>query len=140
METVKEQLVLTKIDYDIIMSCLKKGINRNTFNRKDGEELEAEIKRARLVNKDELPGDVVRLNSIVTIKDEMNEKTMQVIVVTPDKADIKQRKISIMSPVGIALIGFRKGQKINWEVPTGKRTFTILEVVNTHAIDGYITC
>lgn len=136
METVKEQLVLTKIDYDIIMSCLKKGINSNTFNRKDGEELEAEIRRARLVNPDQLPGDVVRLNSIVTIKDEMNDKTMQIVIVTPGKADIKQRKISIMSPVGIALIGFRKGKKINWEVPSGKRTFTILEVINPRVIDG----
>ena len=130
MQTIKKQLVLTKIDYEIIMSCLKKGVNRNTFNRKDGEELETEIKKAKLVTKEELPSDVVRLNSTVTIKDEINQKIMQVMVVTPDKANIKQMKISIMSPMGIALIGFRKGQKIKWQVPAGKKTFTILEVVN----------
>lgn len=136
MQTRKAQPVLTKIDYEIIMSCLKKGVNRNTFNRKDGEELETEIKKARLVNKDELPGNVVRLNSTVTIKDEMNAKIMQVIIVTPDRANITQKKISIMSPIGIALIGFRKGQKIKWEVPAGKKTFTIVDVINTQVFDG----
>jgi len=89
-----------------------------------------------LVNKDELPGNVVRLNSTVTIKDEMNAKIMQVIIVTPDRANIKQKKISIMSPIGIALIGFRKGQKIKWEVPAGKKTFTIVDVINTQVFDG----
>ena len=136
MQTIKEQLVLTKIDYEIIMSCLKKGVNRNTFNRKDGEELETEIKKARLVAKEELPADVVRLNSTVTIKDEINQKIMQVMVVTPDKANIKQMKISIMSPMGIALIGFRKGHKIKRQVPAGKKTFSILDVTNPYVFDG----
>jgi len=121
MQTRTAQPVLTKIDYEIIMSCLKKGVNRNTFNRKDGEELETEIKKARLVNKDELPGNVVRLNSTVTIKDEMNAKIMQVIIVTPDRANITQKKISIMSPIGIALIGFRKDKKLNGKFRPEKR-------------------
>ena len=128
MQTAKEQLVLTRIDYDIIMSCLMKGVNRHSFDRKDGEELKTEIKKARLVDKNELPGDVVRLNSTVTIKDEINEKVMQVVVVTPGKANIKQNKISIMSPIGIALIGFRKGQKVQWRAPAGKKIFTITNV------------
>ena len=135
MQTVREQLVLTRVDYDIIMSCLRKGVNRNSFNRKDGEQLETEIKKARLVNRDELPGDVVRLNSTVTIKDEMDEKIMKVVLVTPDKANIKEKKISIMSPIGIALIGFCKGQKIKWAVPAGEKTFTILDVTNPHVFD-----
>lgn len=136
MQTVKEQLILTKIDYDIIMSCLKKGLNRNSFNRKDSEELETEIKKARLVKSEELPTDAVRLNSTVTIKDEKDAKIIQVIVVTPDKANIKQKKISIMSPIGRALIGFRKGQKIKWEVPAGKKTFTILDVIYSPIVHG----
>src|SRR5215203_1824655 len=136
MQTVKDQLILTKVDYDIIMSCLKKGVYKHSFNRKDGEELETEIKRAKLVAQEELPGDVVRLNSTVTIKDETNAKVMRVVVVTPAKADIKQKKISVMSPVGIALIGFRKGQRIKWEVPAGKKTFVILDVVNPNVFDN----
>jgi regulator of nucleoside diphosphate kinase len=53
--------------------------------------------------------------------------------VTPDKANIKEQKISIFAPIGTALIGFRRGQKINWQVPAGKKTFTIVEVSNEMA-------
>jgi regulator of nucleoside diphosphate kinase len=48
--------------------------------------------------------------------------------VLPGRADIRQRKISVLSPIGTALIGFRKGQQVQWKVPAGKRTFTIVDV------------
>lgn len=128
MQSITNRLVLAKDDYEIIMSYIKRGLPTIKFNRHDARELEMELKKAKLVNKDELPGDVVRLNSTVTIKEEKENKVMELTVVTPEKANIKQRLISIMSPVGTALIGFRKGQQVKWKVPTGKKTFTIMEV------------
>ena len=77
-----------------------------------------------------MPGDVVRLNSHVTIRDEKENKLIEITVVTPEKADIKLRKISVLSPIGTALIGYRKGDRVMWKVPAGKKTFTILEVNN----------
>jgi regulator of nucleoside diphosphate kinase len=130
MKTIKEQLLLIKDDYQIIMSYLKKGLARASFNREEAENLENELKKAKLVNKDQMPADVVRLNSSVTFKDEKDNKVMEVMLVTPEKVNIKQRKISIMSPIGTALIGFKKGQQVRWMVPAGKKTFTILDVVN----------
>ena len=82
------------------------------------------------MNKDNFPDDVVRINSTVRVKAEGVNKIMEFMLVTPDKADIKEKKVSVMAPVGIALIGFRKGQQVNWQVPAGKKTFTILDVVN----------
>jgi regulator of nucleoside diphosphate kinase len=55
---------------------------------------------------------------------------MELVLVMPDQADIKQKKISVMAPVGTALIGFKKGEKVNWHVPAGEKTFAILDVVN----------
>lgn len=130
MQAVKEQLLLTKNDYETIMVYLKNGIKVNTFNRHDAEELETELKKAKLVSREELPADVVRLNSMVTIRDEKAKKVMQLRVVTPDKADIRERRISVLSPVGTALIGYRRGDRVSWQVPAGKKTFTILEVSN----------
>ena len=121
---------MSRSDYEIIMAWIKRKFGRPTFNKEDANELETEIKKATLVNKEEMPADIVRLNSMVTIKEEKGKKEMQVTVVTPEKADIRQRKISIMSPIGTALIGFRKGQKISWKVPSGKKVFTILDVAN----------
>ena len=75
-----------------------------------------------------MPGDVVRLNSVITIKDEQNNKVMDLTLVTPKQANIKEKKVSVMSPVGIALIGFRKGQRVLWRVPLGEKSFYILDV------------
>ena len=125
-----EQLIIHKDDYEIIMACLK-GSNKHSFSRNDAEELENELKKAKLVSNGEFPEDVVRLNSTVLVKDEKDNKFLEVKLVIPGRADIKQRKISILSPIGTALIGFRKGQKIKWKVPSGKKIFTILNVMNT---------
>jgi regulator of nucleoside diphosphate kinase len=132
MQKTRNRLLLTKDDYNIIMSYIRRGLPTITFNKQDAEELEIELKKAKVVDKEELPSDVVRLNSIVTIKEEKENKVMELTVVTPEKANIEQRLISIMSPIGTALIGFRKGQQVKWKVPAGKKTFTIMDVQNLY--------
>ena len=131
MKKIKEQLIIEKKDYEIIKAYLQKEyLAINSFSKQDAEYLKAEILKAKIVNKEELPADVVRLNSIVTIQDEKEKKQMQLKLVTPEKANIRQKMISILAPIGTALIGFRKGQKISWRVPAGKKVFTILDVAN----------
>ena len=130
MQNLKNQLVLRKDDYEILIACLRNGQMRSAFDRQNLEDLETEIKRAKLVTPENFPSDVVRLNSVVRIKEEDKDKVMELTLVTPDKADIKQRKISVMAPIGTALIGFQQGQKVKWQVPSGNKTFTIMEVIN----------
>ncbi len=130
MHKINNQLVLRKDDYTLLISYLNGGYGKTAFDGRNAEELHAELKKAKLVNKDDFPVDVVRLNSTVRIKTEGKDEIMELMLVTPDKADIKERKISIMAPIGTALIGFRKGQKVKWQVPAGKKTFTIMDVIN----------
>lgn len=128
MKQINKQLIVLKDDYEAIMTFVKQGLGKNNFNRQDVEDLAAELRRSKLVEKDELPADVVRLNSTVTIKDEQAKGVLQVTVVTPEHADIKKKWISIMSPIGTALLGFKKGEQVSWKVPAGRKTFTILDV------------
>jgi regulator of nucleoside diphosphate kinase len=130
MKKVNNKLVLTNDDYKLLVSYLNGSRSRTPFDRKNAEELEAELKKAKLVDKSDFPDDVVRINSTVRIKTDDKDEIMELKLVTPDKADIKGKKISIMAPIGTALIGFRKGQQVKWKVPAGKKTFTILEVIN----------
>ena len=130
MTTANKQLVLRDDDYSFLVSYLNSRQYSTNIDRNNAEELQAELKKAKLVNKENFPMDVVRLNSRVKIKSEGKDDVMELMLVTPDKANIKERKISIMAPIGTALIGFRQGQKVNWKVPAGKKTFTILEVIN----------
>jgi regulator of nucleoside diphosphate kinase len=130
MQTTNNNLVLRKDDYELLVSFLNGGDRKWSFDRRNVQEMLAELKKATLVNKDNFPEDVVRINSTVRVKAEGMNEVMEFMLVTPDKADIKEKKVSVMAPVGIALIGFRKGQQVNWQVPAGKKTFTILDVVN----------
>jgi regulator of nucleoside diphosphate kinase len=130
MQKIKEPIILREDDYEVLISHLKNQRHRNLHDLQNVNELQGELKKAKLVNKDNFPNDVVRLNSRVKIKDSDKGKVMDFILVTPDKADIREGKISVMAPVGTALIGFRKGKKINWQVPAGQKTFTIMEVIN----------
>ena len=130
MQKINNQLVLRKDDYKLLISYLNGGYGKTAFDRRNAEDLHAELKKAKLVNKDDFPVDVVRLNSRVRIKVEDKEEVMELMLVMPEKADIKEKRISIMAPIGTALIGFRQGQKVKWQVPAGKRTFTIVEVTN----------
>lgn len=130
MKQINNQLVLRKDDYKLLISYLNGRHGKTAFDRRNAEDLHTELKKAKLVNKDDFPVDVVRLNSTVRIKAEGKDEIMELMLVTPDKADIKERKVSIMAPIGTALIGFRKGQKVRWQVPAGKKTFTIMDVIN----------
>lgn len=130
MQKINKKLILTTEDYSLLLAYLNGGYGRSAFDRRNAEGLKTELKKATLVNKADLPVDVVRLNSRVRIKSEDRDEVMELMLVTPDKADIKERRISVMAPIGTALIGFRKGQKVKWQVPAGKKTFTILDVIN----------
>lgn len=132
MKKVKNTLILRKDDYTLLTSYINSMRRQSGFDRHNAEELIGELKKATVVNNDDFPPDVVGLNSKVRIKTDGKNEEMELIIVTPDRANIKEKKISIMAPIGTALIGFRSGQKVKWKVPSGNKTFTILEVNNDY--------
>ena len=117
-------------DYRLLKTYINGAEFKSAFDRYNAAELESELKKAVLVKRTDFPPDVVRLNSVVKVKADDRNELIEITVVTPDKADIKEKKISVMAPVGTALIGFRKGQQVKWNVPSGQKTFTIVEVTN----------
>jgi regulator of nucleoside diphosphate kinase len=84
-----------------------------------------EIDRADWRAASEMPDDVVALGSEVTFRHA--ERTQTVHIVAPEDADIERRRISVLTPVGAALLGLTVGQKISWEMPD--RRLAVLEVL-----------
>jgi regulator of nucleoside diphosphate kinase len=82
-----------------------------------------EIERADL--RAEVPEDVVTLGSEVTYRH--GDRTQTVEIVAPEEADIVRRRISVLTPVGAALLGLAVGQRIDWELPDKRAA--VLEVV-----------
>lgn len=93
------------------------------------EQLETELDRAVVVPRDELPGDVVTMNSRVVFEDETGRRR-DVQVVYPWQAAPERGRISILAPVGVALLGLSVGQRIEWPMPNGRTaSFRIVSVV-----------
>jgi regulator of nucleoside diphosphate kinase len=128
MKKNKTNLIVRRDDLELLSDIIR--MSHAQFDRQNLEDLRSELKKAQVVDKDSFPPDVIRLNSRVMIREGDRKDIIELILVTPDLADIKSRKISVLAPVGTALFGFRKGQQVEWQVPAGKKKFLITEVVN----------
>jgi len=87
-----------------------------------------EIGRAEIVDRMKLPKDVVIMHSEVEIYDIEDQEVSRYVLVYPWEADADSCKISILAPIGTAIIGYRKGDEIMWKVPGGTRNLRIAEV------------
>lgn len=107
-------LVISQEDYQKISTIL------SVVETDIADQLEEELGRAELVPSEELPQDIVSMNSKVTFVDLNTDKEQSVILAYPNEANIEEHKVSILAPVGAALIGLRVGQMIDWPIGGGK--------------------
>jgi regulator of nucleoside diphosphate kinase len=84
----------------------------------DGPDLEAELARAQVVADDALPDGVVSMDATVVFENQEG-KRREVTLVYPEQADAARGKISVLSPVGSALLGLARGGEIDWPLPRG---------------------
>lgn len=82
--------------------------------------LEEELSRATVVPAERMPGNVVRMHSRVTYLDEHSGERREVELVFPEEADLASGRISVLAPVGSALLGLEEGQSIEWPFPDGR--------------------
>ena len=90
--------------------------------------LQAELDRASIVSSQEVPSDVITMHSQVRIRDLGSGEEMVFALVYPRGANLEQGKISVMSPLGTALLGYRAGDVLDWRVPDGVRRLQIMKV------------
>lgn len=93
------------------------------------EELDIELRRAKVVAPKSIPRDVITMNSKIRVKDLDTGVDAIYQLVFPGDADINQNKISVLAPVGTALIGFRVGDTVEWEAPGGQKRMKVEEIL-----------
>lgn len=95
------------------------------------EYLEREITRADVVAEKDLPPNTVRMHSLVTYVNNLVGTQRSLTLVYPKEANIDANKVSVMTPIGAALIGMAAGNSITWYTPSGgAQTLTVIEVRN----------
>ncbi|RYD56247.1 MAG: transcription elongation factor GreAB [Sphingobacteriales bacterium] len=118
-------VIMTEEDYNLLKPYVGMLPDSN-----DEMSLAHELKRAVIVKKEAFPLHAIKLNSRVSVLDQDTQKVFEFVIVMPGNADMKLNKISVLTPMGAALIGFRKGEEVKWKVPAGLKRFRILDVSN----------
>lgn len=93
------------------------------------ETLSQELDHASVVEASAIPADVVTMNSTVRLIDLDSDEAMELTVTYPEAADISSGKISVLAPVGTAILGCRQGDTVTWEVPAGVRSLRVDRVL-----------
>ena len=92
-------------------------------------DLQAELERAEVVESDKVPSDVVTMNSRVCLVDLDTGEEEVYTVVFPDDANAGQGKISVLAPIGTAMLGYEVGDVFEWQVPAGKRKWKVKQIL-----------
>jgi len=117
-------IFITEKDYARIRNVM------SSVNSTDYENLDLELERAKIISDDEVPPDLVTMNSRVKFFNIQENKEMVVTIVYPDDANDDEGRVSILDPLGSALIGLLENREINWMFPDGKtKTLRILKVL-----------
>lgn len=120
------QILVTEGDHDRLSNLI---VAANSALPDVADFLERELARARVVEPAALPRGVVAMGSEVTFRDEQSGQVRTCRLVYPKDEDIDNGRISIMTPIGAALLGLSAGQSIDWRTRAGfDRALTVLEV------------
>jgi regulator of nucleoside diphosphate kinase len=91
-------------------------------------QLEQELKHAKILPAKTIPEQVVGINTNVQVRDVDTAEELTFELVAPSEAKIKNNKVSILSAIGLALVGYETGDQVSWEFPEGLKTYKIEKV------------
>lgn len=112
----KPKLIISSLDADRLYDLME-SLPAGSFAGE--KELEAELGRATIVEPKDIPSTVVTMNSTVNFIVESTQEEFTKTLVYPKNADVNSDKISILAPVGSALLGLSQGDEIEWPKPSG---------------------
>lgn len=121
-------IVLEKKEYVILKRLINLSGNYKEDTRKKSVlRLQEELETAIILDQDKLPIDIIRFNSIITIESSDGwSNTFQ--LVSPTESNFSDKKISVLTPMGTAVMGYAEGDTIEWEFPGGVKSLKVIEV------------
>ena len=123
-KVMSQNIILTTGTYDLI----KDHVRRKKVTPQEEELLLSELKHAKQVLRRNLPEDIVSINRRVTYKDHNNNEEKTILLVGPEKSKPNKNKISVLSDEGIAMVGYKVGDLVEWPAKKGNLKLEILKV------------
>src|SRR6185436_4564954 len=129
-QTQAPTISITETDRDRLSRLIELTRDRDDVENRDYlNKLEDELDRATIVDPKAIPPDVITMRSRVRLKDLVSGETNIYSLVFPKEADFTQGKISVLAPIGTAILGYSKGDTIEWQVPSGLRKLKVDEIL-----------
>lgn len=126
---MKKTIFVTEFDMKRFNWLISNSYRFNNLDNKHLTKLKNELSGATVMQPQEIPSNVVTMSSRVRIRylDTNEERTFTLVF--PFDADMSQGKLSILAPVGVAIIGCRIGEEIEWEINAGQRKIRIEDII-----------
>lgn len=122
-------IYITETDYNRLSGLIERTRGQNGSDREYVNKLEAELDRAEIVDPADMPADVITMRSKVRLKDLVSGESNTYSLVFPTEANFVEGKISVLAPIGTAILGYRQGDTIEWRVPSGVRRLKVEEIL-----------
>ena len=120
------KIIISAEDLEHIEALADGAVERNPAL---ADRLFEEISRARIVSAAKMPANVVSIGNRVTYRDDASGQERCVTLVYPEDADITQQRVSLMTPIGVALLGLSEGAAFHWDTRDSQRkTLTVIKV------------
>lgn len=126
---MSDSIFITKPDFDRLSRLVAGRLAEDPSERECLERLEQELDRAEIIDANAVPGDTVTMNSEVRLRDLDSDDVKTYKLVFPGQHRC-ENGVSVLAPIGTALLGYRTGDVIEWPVPKGIRRLEILEVLS----------
>ena len=136
---MKGKIKITELDYVRLCNLINSFRDTKTIELKNIEALDAEIKRAKKVQSKKITAEFVTMNSKMEITDLDTSKQMAIRLVYPRDADFRNGNVSVFSPLGSALLGYKEGDTIVFEVPAGMKRIRIDKILYQPEANGEYT-
>lgn len=117
---------VSQADYNLLQNLLAKQSGGTAEEQSTRQQLFQELMRARI--EPELPSDVIALRSRARLLDIESGDEMEFTLVLPHEADVDSGRLSILAPLGTAMLGFCRGAEFQWRMPGGTLNLRVLKV------------
>ena len=122
------RIFITRQDRERLTSMLDESLAGKNRDVAFLKELARELASAETVEPRAVPADVVTMNSRVVVKDVESGEISEYTLVFPEQANVEQGRLSVVSPIGTAILGYSKGETIAWQTPGGPRQIQIVAI------------
>ena len=124
----KKNIIVSVLDRERLQSLINSALLDSRVPIENLNALESELTRAKVLHHEDVPPDVITMNSTVRFAELEGDEEESYTLVYPRDADAANGKISVFAPIGTALLGYRVGDVVEWSVPAGKRHLQIISV------------